>query len=198
MNNDFDSKQDVESIVSLIQNAQTEKANIRWLIHGEGAGVFVKAMQYMLDNPRSVDIHSAQKGLQSQMVYFSNPRGKNTSERDLKNICEKVGLNYLGTNPNLKDLIHSKDAREAFMKEVLPVIAPLSLGGTLDSITGFDNITKIIELLSGTPEALAVAGICFSGYVLGKGLASQYSGYGRNVKGFIGSSFGDENQKWQG
>ena len=47
----FKSKDNVNKLVSLIQQAQTQNQSIAWLVHGEGAQTFVKAMEVLKTHP---------------------------------------------------------------------------------------------------------------------------------------------------
>ncbi|WP_431689248.1 hypothetical protein [Hahella sp. NBU794] len=197
LNNDFNNQQYVKNIVSMIQNAQKKNANIRWLIHGEGAGSFVKALETIQSNPLANNVIAAGNKLENQIVYFSNPRGKNTTEKALKDLCEKVGLHYAGVQVNPTDILGNKDARQAFIAEMEKLAAKSIVSG-VGGAAGYTVLEKSYEMFSSASSILAAVFFGVSGYVLAKESAGKFSAYARNVPGFVSTAFGKGNQEWKG
>jgi hypothetical protein len=195
MNNEFTSKDQLDHLISLIQMAQRKQESVRWLVHGEGAACFVKALNYLNSNPASSDIHVAQRGLEKQSVYFSNPRGKTTSENDLKALCKKSGLVLQGINVNKRDIIHNPDARSEAINEMLSVGAKLTLGGGLGAI-GLSDAAKSLDLAISAPSAAVAGGILLVGYLVVKDSYKKNSAYARNIQGAFSATFGKGNEDW--
>ena len=118
LNNEFTSKEHIQSLVSMIQHAQKQSKSMKWLIHGEGCGTFVQALRFIKANPVASDIITAQKGMGNQDVFFSNPRGRHTSKKDLEAICKSVGMSFVDVNLNKNDVLHNPDARNDALKEI--------------------------------------------------------------------------------
>lgn len=195
MNNEFTSKDQLDHLISLIQMAQRSQESLRWLVHGEGAACFVKALNYLNKNPASSDIHVAQRGLEKQSVFFSNPRGKTTSENDLKALCKKSGLVFQGINVNKRDVIHNPDARSEAFNELKSVGAKLTLGGGLGAI-GLSGAAKSLDLAISAPSAAVAGGILLAGYVVVKDSYKKNCAYARNIQGAFAASFGKGNEDW--
>ncbi|MDG9670484.1 hypothetical protein ONV78_22285 [Hahella sp. CR1] len=197
MNNDFNNQQYVKNIVSLIQDAQRQNGKVRWLVHGEGVGSFVKALETIQSNPLANNVIVAGNKLENQTVFFSNPRGRNTTEKALKDLCEKAGLHYAGVQVNSSDIFANKDARQAFIAEVQKVAAKGVVTGSLGAV-GYTTLEKSFDLFAAADNIFAAIGIGLSGYVLAKEAASKLSGYARHVPGFVSTAFGKGNQEWKG
>ncbi|MGI9281066.1 MAG: hypothetical protein ACR2PX_15785, partial [Endozoicomonas sp.] len=82
-------------LLALLQQAMARDARVNWLVHGEGAGTFVKAMKKLEANPQYQRMMAHEESQQYQNVYFSNPRGKGTRKKQLEALCEKVGFNLV-------------------------------------------------------------------------------------------------------
>lgn len=195
MNNEFTSKDQLDHLISLIQMAQRKQESLRWLVHGEGAACFVKALNYLNSNPASSDIHVAQRGLEKQSVYFSNPRGKTTSENDLKALCKKSGLVLQGINVNKRDIIHNPDARSKAFGELKSVGAKLTLGGGMGAF-GLSGAATSLDLAISAPSGAVAGGILLAGYVVVKDSYKKNSAYARNIQGAFSATFGKGNEDW--
>jgi hypothetical protein len=195
MNNEFTSKDQLDHLISLIQMAQRKQESVRWLVHGEGAACFVKALNFLNSNPASSDIHVAQRGLEKQAVFFSNPRGKTTSKNDLEALCKKSGLVFQDININKRDVIHNPDARSEAINEILSAGAKLTLGGGMGAI-GLSGAAKSLELAISAPSAAVAGGILLAGYVVVKDSYKKNSAYARNIQGAFSASFGKGNEDW--
>ena len=200
-NNEFTSKQHKDSLVSLIQTAQKQSASVQWLVHGEGAAMFVEAMKFIKNNPKSSDLFAAQKGLSTQEVYFSNPRGRHSSKKSLEEICKSIGMNCAGVNINTKDVLYNADARKGMLTEVTKVMggAMFAGGGAagLGNELGVDTFMKVKELATTSP-GLASMLVIAGGVIVVASKGASASGYVRNMHGAISSTFGSGNQNWAG
>ncbi|MGH1373171.1 MAG: hypothetical protein ACRBBW_14110 [Cellvibrionaceae bacterium] len=192
----------VASLTSLIQQAQSRKARVNWLIHGEGAGTFVQALQTLKSHP-SLSRIEAQDGEivrnlrevnSLQSVYFSNPRGKGTTKNELEKWCQEVGITYAGLNPNPYDLRNRDNLQKVFNKGVsLGAVAYIAgAEAALSLSTTFKSWGLAISA-----DAVTTAG-CFllATYVVGKDASSTLSGYARSLPNSWKSTAGKGNQNW--
>ena len=199
LNNEFTSKEHIQSLVSMIQQAQKQSMSMKWLIHGEGCGTFVQALRFIKANPVASDIITAQKGMANQDVFFSNPRGRHTSKKDLEAICKSVGMSFVDVNLNKNDVLHNPDARNDALKEIgkaAGAVAFTGAGAHFAGEAGVESVQKLVELAASSPagvgSALAIAG----GVVVIAGKAASLCGMARNIKGAASSTFGAGNQNW--
>jgi hypothetical protein len=195
MNNEFTSKDQLDHLISLIQMAQRKQESLRWLVHGEGAACFVKALNYLNSNPASSDIHVAQRGLEKQAVFFSNPRGKTTSKNDLEALCKKSGLVFQGININKRDVIHNPDARSEAVGELKSIGAKLTLGGGIGAV-GLSGAATSLDMAFSTQSAIAASGFLLAGYLVVKESFKKNSAYARNIQGAFAATFGKGNEDW--
>jgi len=198
-NNEFTSKQHVQTIVSLIQQAQKQDAEIKWLIHGEGCGTFVKALQFIQKNPIDHDLYKAQQGLEKQNLFFSNPRGRHTSEASLKQIAEAIGIKHVKVRLNKDDIFFNPDARNDALKEIgkaAGAIAFTGAGAHFAGEAGVESVQKLVELAASSPAGLGSALAIAGGVVVIAGKAASLCGMARNIKGAASSTFGAGNQNW--
>ncbi|PCI47328.1 MAG: hypothetical protein COB43_11695 [Oceanospirillales bacterium] len=195
MNNEFKDRAHVESIVSFIQQAKLNNASVRWLIHGEAAGVFVDAVKYLNTQQQAGALKDTASNLVKQSVFFSNPRGKDCREQQLEALCEKVGLNYVGTKINDYDILFNGDARDKFSDKAITAGSIMGLSG----VTGYVGYTALSNgydaIMAGSSIATTmVAGT--SAYFLAKDKATTFGGYARNLPKVVSSAFGKGNQQW--
>jgi hypothetical protein len=198
-NNEFTSKQHVQTIVSLIQQAQKKDAEVKWLIHGEGCGTFVKALQFIQKNPIDHDLYKAQQGLEKQNLFFSNPRGRHTSEASLKQIAEAIGIKHVKVRLNKDDIFFNPDARTDALKEIgkaAGAIAFTGAGAHFAGEAGVESVQKLVELAASSPAGLGSALAIAGGVVVIAGKAASLCGMARNIKGAASSTFGAGNQNW--
>ena len=195
MNNDFKDRAHVESIVSFIQQAKLNNAPVRWLIHGEAAGVFVDAVKYLNTQPQAGVLKGTTSNLSKQSVFFSNPRGKDCREKQLEALCEKVGLNYVGTKINDFDIRFNGDARDKFSDKAITACAVMGLSG----VTGYVGYTALSNgydaVMAGSSTATTMV-VGVSAYFLAKDKATTFGGYARNLPKVVSSALGKGNQQW--
>ncbi len=196
MNNDFKDCAHVEKIVNFIQQAKLNNASVRWLVHGEAAGVFVEAVKYLSTQPQAGVLRDTASNLAEQAVYFSNPRGNDCRKEQLKTLCEKVGLNYVGTKVNDFDILFNGDAWDNFADKAIKA----GLGGI--GMTGIAGFTGYTALSNGYDAVMAGSSIATtmvigtSAYVLAKDKATTFGGYARNLPKVVSSALGKGNQQW--
>lgn len=200
--NNYNSNTNVEAVTSLIQQAQAQKANVNWLVHGEGAGTFVQALKTISTYP-SLSRFEANDGeivrnlrniTSQQKVFFSNPRGKDTSTSELKAWSEKAGLTYVDTNINPYDL-YNPDARHNALKKSGVLASKGVIGGGI-GILGIGNSLKSWDLALSGSTTLAIGGFLLAGYFVSRDSASTLSGYVRSLPAAWKSSRGKGNQDW--
>lgn len=204
LNNEFTSKEHIQTLVSLIQQAQKKDAKMKWLIHGEGCGTFVQALRFIKANPVASDIITAQKGMAAQDIYFSNPRGRHTAKKDLEAICKSVGMNFVNVNLNKHDVLFNPDARRNAIKNTGhalnaagTAIAAGGLTNYLLSVFGIDTLKSLYELAASNPELTAGTALIATGKVLTIiGKMDEFSAFDRNIRGAASSTFRQGNQNW--
>lgn len=200
LNNEFTSKEHIQSLVSMIQQAQKQSAKMKWLIHGEGCGTFVQALRFIKSNPIASDLITAQKGMSGQDVFFSNPRGRLTGKKDLETLCKSVGMTFVDVNINKNDVLFNPDARKDASKEIMKAAGAVSFTGAgahLAGEAGFDTAQKLWEMATSSPMASVSTALAFAGgVVVVAGKAASLSAYCRNIKGAASSTLGKGNQSW--
>ena len=200
LNNEFTSKEHIQSLVSMIQQAQKQSAKMKWLIHGEGCGTFVQALRFIKSNPIASDLMTAQKGMSGQDVFFSNPRGRMTGKKDLETLCKSVGMTFVDVNINKNDVLFNPDARKDASKEIMKAAGAVSFTGAgahLAGEAGFDTAQKLWEMATSSPTASVSTALAFAGgVVVVAGKAASLSAYCRNIKGAASSTLGKGNQSW--
>lgn len=191
-----------DELASLIQQAQEQKASVNWLVHGEGCGTFAKALKIMATYP-SLSHYAKQDeeivrylrmDTAKQQVFFSNPRGSNTSEFALKKACDKAGLTFYGVNINPYDM-QNADARRNCIKQAAPIASKITIAGGLSAF-GIDNIEKAITALFANPSYLQGAVIATAGVVIAADVASSNGGMLRSLYRGGESTLFSGNQKW--
>lgn len=185
------------SLASLIQQVQMKNADVNWLVHGEGAGTFVLALEELKRKQAVVGLMSKGNELREQNVFFSNPRGKKTSQDELKAICKEVGISCIGINLNTTDF-KSKDAQNALLKESMVIGAGAFVFESVAAASGFGGVAKAWETVVDNPGSTTAGVFCLLAgmYVLGKSPVEKYSGFAKSVKSACSSTFGSGNQKW--
>ena len=190
----YHSRTSQEALLSLIQQAQQENARVNWLVQGEGAGTFIKALQALVDMPGVHAQLAPQENGTRQHVFFTNPRGPHTSQKVLQATCEKAGLSYVGTKINPTDL-RNEDARHGAQAEAAKLVANLSVKDPL-AVVGMVSLYKSLELGTTTSNLMAATGFGVAAYVIAKDVYTKVSGYVRHIPGAMSSTFGNGNQRW--
>ena len=179
---------------SLIQQAQAKDARLNWLVHGEGAGTFVQAMNQLINKPVASAIMAKGQSLSGQNVFFSNPRGQGTSEKELIALCEKAGLNYVGLNKSSNDLYNS-DVRANCKTVAINVAGTCKVSGAA-GVLGAAAIPQAYEQIMRSGGTFETIGVGVAAYVIGKDIGSKVHGFGRHVPGAWKSTFGKGNEDW--
>lgn len=191
-----------DELASLIQQAQEQKASVNWLVHGEGCGTFAKALKIMATYP-SLSHYAKQDeeivrylrmDTAKQQVFFSNPRGSDTSEAALKKACDKAGLTFYGVNINPYDMKNA-DARKGFTDKALP-LASKSLVIGIPAALGLGGVEKAVNQALATPNTAAAMAALACGYIIMKSAGTTLCGYGKSLVNSGSSTFGSGNQKW--
>lgn len=191
-----------DHIVSLVQQALSKKSAVSWLVHGEGAGTFVRAMETLKAHPSLSRFEASDEEIirnlihttSKQRVFFSNPRGRGANEENLKGLCEKVGFRYSGTRINRYDL-RNEDNRKKLALTTLFTSAATGVSGSYDPLSLAD-ILKSLEMASNANGFVQTAGIILAGGVIAIGTGLTLSGFGRSLPNTWKSSFGNQNQRW--
>ncbi len=191
-----------DHLVSLVQQALTKKETISWLVHGEGAGTFVRAMEVLANYPSLSRAEAADENItlnlrrttSKQRVFFSNPRGKGTSEKELERLSTVVGFDYVGTKLNTYDMLN-EDSRDNAIDSTLSFSAKAAIGGAAGAV-GLSSLLKSLDLAIGSGSVYATAGFLAAGYLVAKGAKNSMCGYTRSIHKAWGSTIGDDNQKW--
>ncbi|WP_444943217.1 hypothetical protein ACJJIK_15070 [Microbulbifer sp. ZKSA006] len=190
----YDSK-NAQSLAAWIAHGQGHCMPINWLVHGEGTGTFVKALELLIKQP---GIHpfkgdngklANQNTMARQQVFFSNPRGPNggsgITEKKLKKLCEQAGIHMSGININPLDVFHNRDARMKGLNTVANITAgTATIGGLagLESEVGFAKVKRALEMTQDLATAVytrdashlslhSVAGVtaaCITGFACAK------------------------------
>src|SRR5690554_2761077 len=203
LNNEFNDTAHVQSLVSLIQQAQSQQAKVKWLIHGEGCGSFVQALTFIKKNPKSSDLFVAQKAMNLQEVCFSNPRGAGTAKADLEKLCKDIGIKTVTININKHDVFFNPDARKSLRNKAMFTAGGVTLAGGASGFAsgelGIDTIQKLIEFAQSNPSLTLSGGLFVAGgvaVIVQK--AGNLNAFARNLKGVWDSSVGSGNQRWAG
>src|SRR5690554_4671392 len=191
------------SNTSISQQAQSQQAKIKWLIHGEGCGSFVQALTFIKKNPKSSDLFVAQKAMDLQEVCFSNPRGAGTAKADLEKLCKDIGIKTVTININKHDVFFNPDARKSLRNKAMFTAGGVTLAGGASGFAsgelGIDTIQKLIEFAQSNPSLTLSGGLFVAGgvaVIVQK--AGNLNAFARNLKGVWDSSVGSGNQRWAG
>lgn len=201
LNNDFASTSNEQSLVSLIQQAQNQQAELKWLIHGEGCGTFVRALKWLKQNPKSQDLFVAHKGMAQQEVFFSNPRGQGTAQAELEKLCKDVGIKTVKVNLNKHDVLFNPDARKALRNKAAFTAGGIAFAGSASGYgaeeTGFDAMKQLLTFAEHNPSLTLATGLFVAGgvaVIVQK--AGNINAYARNLKSAWASTVGTGNQRW--
>lgn len=200
-NKKHSSDQQRDHLVSLIQQAQEQKASVNWLVHGEGVGTFVRAMKVLESYP-SLSRFEAQDeeivrnlhmSMSSQKVFFSNPRGQGTSQAELEKLSKKIGFSYVDTHVNAYDM-WNEDSRKHVGKKAAELGAKVTVGGV--GALGTSHAVKTWDLATSAGNTAMTAGLLFAGYIVARSSLSTLSGYARSLPSAWQNTLGKGNQNW--
>lgn len=191
-----------DHLVSLIQQALSAKEPVSWLVHGEGAGTFVRAMEVLASYPSLSRAEAAdeqialnlRRATSKQRVFFSNPRGEGTNEKELKRLSQVVGFDYVGVNINAYDMFN-EDSRANAVDSTLSFSAKVAIGGATGAV-GLSSLLKSLDLATSSASVYTTAGFLAAGYIVSKGSTNTVCGYARSIHKAWGSTVGDQNQRW--
>jgi len=181
-------------LASLIQQAQAKDARLNWLVHGEGASTFAHALNQLVQQPVASALMAKGGDLSGQSVFFSNPRGQGSSEKELVALCERAGLNYVGLNKSSADL-YNPDTRAAFKTEALKVGSSLKVSGAL-GIIGAAALPVAYEQFMNSNSVMEKVAIGVAAFVITQSSATTVHGYARNLKSVWSDTVGKGNEDW--
>lgn len=203
------------SVASLVQQAADAKASVNWLVHGEGAKTFVKSLAILQDAPSlsrfaagdEETVRHLRNRFSGQKVYFSNPIG--VDEKDVKPLCVKVGLTYMGMNINPRDM-RSSASRRNVCKEIADKSAKAVLAGGVGAAglkeVGASGVQKAAEVTAGyiatavsSPSAASVGLAAAAGYgvfVAAKGSFTKTNSAYKAIKSLMVSTLGPGSEYW--
>ena len=203
-NGGFKSKDNVNELVSLIQQTLDQNQSVAWLVHGEGAQTFVKAMEVLKNYPSLTRAEAAQDNLVSQLreaaynqrVHFSNPKSFFMTEAKLKKLCKKVGFELSGITMNPHDMTMARNYGSPLLKGTTSI----AIGGIagIESATGWGNIESWKQALANADGPAAAIGIAVFGTLIAVNVATTNGQYFRNLPETWKSTFGKGNQEWTG
>src|SRR5690554_6091744 len=163
----------------------------------------VQALTFIKKNPKSSDLFVAQKAMNLQEVFFSNPRGAGTSKADLEKLCKDIGIESIRVNINNNDVFFNPDARRSLLSKAIPTAGKVAVaggvGGFAAAEAGADTMQKLIEFAQSNPNLTISSGMFVAGgiaIIVQK--AGNLSAFARNLKGVWDSSVGSGNQRWAG
>ena len=195
-----DSQRDI--LVSLMQQAIEVKAPVNWLVHGTGAITFKRALEVLATYPSltrfeakdELIVRQLRKETSKQGVYFSNPRGAGVTEKELKRLCDTVGLRLVGINRDEYDLLN-QDSRLYALNKLLSITSKGVVTGTLGAV-GLSDVLKSMDLAVDAATITTAGAFTIGGIVIAKDAGSTLNGYSRSVRKSWGSTFGQGNQRW--
>ncbi|WP_413663306.1 hypothetical protein ACG1BZ_19760 [Microbulbifer sp. CNSA002] len=204
----------VDGLTSLIQQAASAKESVNWLVHGEGAKTFQRALEILQNTPslsrfEAKDeeiVRNLRNKMSGQKVFFSNPVG--ASPDKLEKLCNVVGLTYVDSNTNPRNL-KTAAGRENSWGEIKRIgAAAFTTGGTAVALkeTGVISIQKqgsmlsnVFEAAMSNPTAAGVGTAIFAtgvAFVVGKTQATKWASQVRAVQATASSTFGRGNEYW--
>src|SRR5690554_7933250 len=111
----------------------------------------VQALTFIKKNPKSSDLFVAQKAMNLQEVFISNPRGAGTSKADLEKLCKDIGIESIRVNINNNDVFFNPDARKSLRNKAMFTAGGITLAGGASGFasgeSGIDTIQKLIEFV---------------------------------------------------
>src|SRR5690554_1378809 len=165
----------------------------------------VQALTFIKKNPKSSDLFVAQKAMNLQEVFFSNPRGAGTSKADLEKLCKDIGIEIesIRVNINNNDVFFNPDARRSLLSKAIPTAGKVAVaggvGGFAAAEAGADTMQKLIEFVQNNPSLTLSSGLFIAGgvaVIVQK--AGNLNAFARNLKDVWDSSVGSGNQRWAG
>lgn len=203
-----------DNLASIFQQATDSKASVNWLVHGEGAKTFAKAMDILKHQPSlsrfaasdNDSVRHLQADMGMQKVFFSNPIG--LSEAQLKELCENVGVTYAGANINPRNLFNAKAQVNTF-KEVVNISAKSAATGVGGATLGALGLTAVTKngpaLVEGVGNlvtnptigtAAVAAGVAWTAFQASKSAFTKMHGSYRALRAATATTFGRGNEYW--
>lgn len=211
----FGGVSETNAIASLLQQAADAKASVNWLVHGEGAQNFSKALELLKNSPSLSRYAAADeeivRGLRmkfsEQKVYLSNPVG--ADKKTIEPLCKMVGLTWVDQNLNSRDLRSSASRRNVY-KEIASLSGKAVVGGGAAGVglkeLGVSSLQKAgaaaVDICSSavanpTVQSVALAaGAAYGVFVAGKGVYTKSSSAYKAAKAMMISTFGAGSEFW--
>ncbi|BFM10614.1 hypothetical protein R50072_07670 [Simiduia litorea] len=203
------------AVASLMQQAADAQASVNWLVHGEGAKTFQKALSLLQDAPSlsrfaakdEETVRYLRMKFAEQKVFLSNPVGSDIKE--ISALCAKVGITSVKENLNVRDFRSSGTRRNAY-KEIAKIAAAGSLVGSVSGAgmkeAGLSALQKAAgsasDIVSSAVANPSVATAVVSGaalygvFVSAKGSYTKVSGAYKAVQSLMVSTFGKGSEFW--
>ncbi|WP_299579578.1 hypothetical protein [uncultured Microbulbifer sp.] len=204
----------VDGLTSLIQQAADARESVNWLIHGEGAKTFQRALEVLQTAP-SLSRFAAKdeeivRGLRMKMagqkIFLSNPVGANPDK--IENLCGAVGLTYVDKNINTRNFKTAGAWRNSWFEvtAIGAMAVSTGIGPTALKKSGIGALQKQVEPLMdavGTfvantdlGPALKVGGAAFVAFTVGKTQFTKWRDNIRAIRATASSTFGRGNEYW--
>ncbi len=215
----FGAQAESDSVASLMQQAADAKASVNWLIHGEGAKTFKKALEILQDSPSLSRFAAADEEsvrylrvkFSKQKVYFSNPKGADT--KVVETLCKKVGITYVDSHVSPRNLGNTTGVRNVWKDIQIPVATLLVGGGALaglgeqaskslgysGAVDGAVGLMQKAQSFAGNPtldQFLPAAAATVGCFILGKAAVNKNLGAYKAVKALMVGTFGSGDEFW--
>ncbi|GAB2887116.1 hypothetical protein GCM10027180_16730 [Microbulbifer echini] len=204
----------VDGLTSLIQQAASARESVNWLVHGEGAKTFQRALEILQNTPslsrfEAKDeeiVRNLRNKMSGQKVFFSNPVGANPDK--LEKLCKVVGLTYVNSNTNPRNLKTAAGRENSWneIKRIGAAAAGTGLTATAVKESGILTIQKQGGMLSNvyqaainnpTGAAIGAAAVCTAAaFVVAKTQATKWTSQVRAIHATASSTFGRGNEYW--
>ncbi len=199
------SKNSIDTLAALFQQASERNTKVNWLVHGDGARTFSLAVEHLKDAP-TTSTNSKTNPLSSQKVFFSNPVGVNI--KNLEESCKRIGLDFHGAQENKRNL-RNRNSRNNVYKEIGKIAMVAGSLGTTSALaksSGVSGVEKAanavvtaVESLAASPSLQAGVGVVATtaGFIYaGVKTKDKLTGAYRAVKTMTSCTFGSGDQHW--
>jgi len=213
-NNEYGALPSIDGLTSLIQQAADANESVNWLIHGEGAKTFQRALEVLQTAPSlsrfAVKDEEIVRGLRMKMagqkIFLSNPIGANPDK--IEKLCSVVGLTYVDKNINTRNFKTAGAWRNSWGEIKKIGATAMAIGGvtTLSKKSGVYYLQKQGELMgesfgaamtSTNSITIATAGASVAAaYVFAQSQFTKWNDHYRAIKATASSTFGRGNEYW--
>ncbi len=199
----------IKGLTSLIQQAADKKAPVNWLIHGEGAGTLVRSLEILQTTPSlsryaaqdEMIVRNIQLNMGMQKVFISNPRGASVDK--IKQLCKKVGIEYVNANINPRDMYSAeswrntaKELKSFSQKNAFKYTTAGAVGVGMTQ-SGFGTLEKSLQFIASHLDNPMMVSVGVGVTIIAANNAkNKVSSAYQAVNAMVKSSFGDANQRW--